>query len=66
MALGSKAVKIRHNEKVWECAEESLTAEEFNTLLLATEGLRMTGWHWAAERRNLNILQNVRAWAEGS
>ena len=51
-------------EKVWNCAEEKLAAEEINKLLLTTDRFGRTGWHLAAQRGNLDTLQKVWEYAE--
>ena len=51
-------------QKVWECTEGKLTAEEINKLLLATDSDGRTSWYWEAVEDNLDILQIVWGWAE--
>jgi hypothetical protein len=48
----------------WEWAEEKLTIEEINKLLLVSENDGMTSWHWGADRGNLQILHKIWEWAE--
>jgi hypothetical protein len=40
-------------------AKEKLTADEIKNKLLATDNTGMTAWHAAAERGNLEILQEI-------
>ena len=52
-------------KKLWECANEILTAEELsNKLLLATDNEGMTAWHRAAYMGKLDIMLQVWEWAE--
>ena len=51
--------------KIWEWAEEKLTAEEINNkLLVATDNEGWTAWHNAAYEVYLDILLEVWEWAE--
>jgi len=55
----------QHVLKIWEWAEEKLTAEEINNkLLVATDNEGWTAWHNAAYEVYLDILLEVWEWAE--
>ena len=51
--------------QVWEWAEEKLTRDEINNiLLLVTDNRGMTALHDAACKGNLDVLVKVLGWAE--
>jgi endo-1,4-beta-D-glucanase Y len=51
-------------EKLWKCANENITREEINKLLLATDNMGKTAWHAAAENGGLDVLQKIWEWAK--
>jgi len=57
--------KLETLQKIWELANEKLTAEEIsNKLLLDTDLKGMTALHEAAWKGNLGVLLKIREWAE--
>ena len=50
---------------MWECAKETLTAEELSSkLLLAKDNMQQTAWHLAAKAANTAVLEKLYDWAK--
>ena len=56
---------LRTLQYIYQCAEEKLTTEEFESkLLLGAHSLARTAWHWAARNGNLKMSQQIYDCAE--
>jgi hypothetical protein len=56
--------KVEILEGIWKWANEQLTEEELNKLLLAQDIKRRTAWHLAAERGEVEVLDKLWEWAK--